>query len=80
MSELAGPWLNLPLMFVPGTNELVKDAKVDFKKLVVTLSPYEFFIFHRSFQFLQRSNDAGRNTNQKTKHIQLLFETSRCNG
>jgi hypothetical protein len=27
MSELAGPWLNLPIMMVPGTGEMVKDLK-----------------------------------------------------
>ncbi|KAL5288421.1 hypothetical protein ACFFRR_008949 [Megaselia abdita] len=27
LSELAGPWLNLPLMFVSGADELVKDIK-----------------------------------------------------
>lgn len=27
MSELAGPWLNLPIMMVPGTGDLVKDIK-----------------------------------------------------
>lgn len=27
MSELAGPWLNLPIMMVPGTGDMVKDIK-----------------------------------------------------
>lgn len=30
MSEMAGPWLNLPLMLVSGTGDL-KDLKVDNK-------------------------------------------------
>jgi len=27
LSELAGPWLNLPLMLVSGADEVVKDIK-----------------------------------------------------
>lgn len=27
LSELAGPWLNLPLMLVSGTSDMVKDVK-----------------------------------------------------
>lgn len=27
LSELAGPWLNLPIMMVPGTGDMVKDVK-----------------------------------------------------
>lgn len=36
MSELAGPWLNLPIMMVPGTGDMVKDIKTsdDAKKFV----------------------------------------------
>lgn len=27
LSELTGPWMNLPLMLLPGTGDLVKDLK-----------------------------------------------------
>lgn len=27
LSELAGPWLNLPIMSLPGTGDMVKDIK-----------------------------------------------------
>lgn len=34
LSELAGPWLNLPLMLVGGANDIVKNGENDEKKLV----------------------------------------------
>lgn len=53
MSELAGPWLNLPLMMIPGTGDLVKDIKnngdIDLPphKSPRRKSFYNFFLRHQ---------------------------------
>lgn len=47
MSEMAGPWLNLPLMLVSGTGDL-KDLKVD-NKADLTLQEQKSSGRRRSF-------------------------------
>ncbi|CRK95854.1 CLUMA_CG009301, isoform A [Clunio marinus] len=52
LSELAGPWLNLPVMMVPGTSEMMKDAKMEHEakpdqSKSRRKSIYNFFLRHQ---------------------------------
>lgn len=51
LSELAGPWLNLPLMLVGGANDMLKEMKPpeDDKKYAIKSHFFFFFFYYLTF-------------------------------
>lgn len=89
LSELAGPWLNLPLMLVGGAGDVLKDIKpLEDDRMYVPLSRclllfhscfFSFSLIAQSFPLLIYKQLGVWIPNTATEELlQFLFATPRC--
>lgn len=87
LSELAGPWLNLPLMLVSGTSDMVKDVKqqhanglemkdVPEGKPQRRRSFYNFFLRHQDAVEDSNNSPQTQKKSMKTSETNLSLNTS----
>ncbi|XP_055533096.1 sodium channel protein 60E isoform X2 [Wyeomyia smithii] len=80
LSELAGPWLNLPLMLVSGTSDMVKDVKQQHSNGLELKDTPELKVRRRSFyNFFLRHQDAVEESNNTPQARKRSFKGSETN-
>ncbi|XP_055627097.1 sodium channel protein 60E isoform X2 [Toxorhynchites rutilus septentrionalis] len=83
LSELAGPWLNLPLMLVSGTSDMVKDVKqqhangMEMKEIPEGKSQRRRSFYN--FPFFLRHQDAVEDSNNSPQTQKKSIKTSETN-
>lgn len=66
LSELAGPWLNLPLMLVGGANDVIKDTKPEDERRYTKHANISFISILTPFAYIHSIESGSRTPRRKS--------------